>query len=73
MLLNDVICEIHVSLMYITNLLGFIGLYKFCVKFKFYMFIQKSYEFHVMFNMNNIQMDETLFLNDICECECLIH
>jgi hypothetical protein len=29
-----------------------------------------------MVNMNNIlniQMDETLFLNDICECLCLIY
>jgi hypothetical protein len=37
---------------YITNLLGFMSLYKFCVKSSFHRFIQKSYELHVMVNMN---------------------
>jgi hypothetical protein len=31
----------------ITNLLRFIGLYKFCVKFGFHGLVQKSHEFHV--------------------------
>jgi hypothetical protein len=39
---------------YITNLLGFVGLYKFRVKYNFYIFIQKLHEFHVMVNMNDI-------------------
>ncbi len=39
---------------YITNLLGFMSSYKFCVKSGFLKFIQKSYELHVMVNMNNI-------------------
>ncbi len=38
----------------ITNLLGFIGLYKFHMKFDFYRFVQTSHEFHVMANMNYI-------------------
>jgi hypothetical protein len=32
---------------HITNLLGFIGSYKFCVKFDFHKFIQESQEFHL--------------------------
>jgi hypothetical protein len=39
---------------YITNLLNFIGLYKFYVKLDFHKFIQKSYEFDVMVNMKKI-------------------
>jgi Fe-S oxidoreductase len=39
---------------FITNLLGFISLYKFCVKSNLHRFIQKSHEFHVMVNMNDI-------------------
>jgi hypothetical protein len=31
----------------IINLLGFIGLYKFCVKFGFHGLVQKSHEFYV--------------------------
>jgi hypothetical protein len=64
---------------FITNLSSFIGLYKFCAKFDFHRFIQESCEFHVMVNINdictylNIQIDETLFLNNIHECSCLIH
>jgi hypothetical protein len=54
----------------ITNLLNFIGSYKFCVKFSFHKFVQKSHEFCIMVNMNDIctysifkkiQMDETFF------------
>jgi hypothetical protein len=33
---------IHFSIIYITNLQNFIGLYKFCAKFDFHEFIQKS-------------------------------
>jgi len=40
----------------ITNLLGFISLYKFCAKFIFHMFIQKLHEFYVIVNMNDICM-----------------
>ncbi len=38
----------------ITNLLGFIGLYKFHAKSGFHRFVQKSHGFHVMVNMNDI-------------------
>jgi hypothetical protein len=38
----------------ITNLPGFIGSYKLCVKFDFHRFVQKSYEFHAIVNINNI-------------------
>jgi len=38
----------------IINLLGFIGLYKFCVKSNFPRFIQKSHKFRVMVNMNDM-------------------
>jgi hypothetical protein len=38
----------------ITNLLGFIGLYKFCVKFGFHRFVPKSYEFHVIVDIDDI-------------------
>jgi hypothetical protein len=38
----------------ITNLSGFISLYKFCMKSNFHMFVQKSYEYHVMVNMNDM-------------------
>jgi hypothetical protein len=66
---------------YITNLPNFIGLYKFCLKYDFHKFLQKLHEFYVMVNMNNIctysiflniQINETFFFNDICECSCLI-
>jgi hypothetical protein len=40
----------------ITNIPCFIGLYKFCAKFDFHRFIQKSHEFHVMLNMNDVYM-----------------
>ncbi len=30
---------------FITNLLSFIGLYKFCVKFDFHKFVQKSFKY----------------------------
>jgi len=39
---------------YITNLQGFIGLYKFRAKSHFHKFVQKLHEFHVMVNMNDI-------------------
>jgi hypothetical protein len=38
----------------ITNLSSFIGSYKFRMKFRFHIFIQKSYEYHDMINMNDI-------------------
>jgi len=40
----------------IINLLGFVGSYKFCVKFDFHRFIQKLHEFSVMVDMNDICM-----------------
>jgi hypothetical protein len=40
----------------ITNLLDFIGSYKFYAKFDFHGFIQKLREFHVMVNMNDVCM-----------------
>ncbi len=39
----------------LTNLSSFIGSYKFRMKFSFHTFIKKSYEYHVMINMNDIQ------------------
>jgi len=39
---------------YIINLLGFIGSSNFCAKFNFRKFVQKSYKFRVMVNMNDI-------------------
>jgi len=41
---------------YITNLLSFIGLYKFCAKFGIHRFRQQLHEFCVMVNMNDISM-----------------
>ncbi len=41
---------------YITNLLNFIGLYKFCAKSGFHRFKQHSHEFCAMVNMNDIFM-----------------
>lgn len=38
----------------ITNLQAFIGLYKIRAKFDFHKFVQKSHEFCVMVNMNDI-------------------
>jgi hypothetical protein len=38
----------------ITNILGFIGLYKLCAKSNFHNFMQKLNEFHAMVNMNDI-------------------
>jgi len=38
----------------ITNLLSYIGSYKFCVKSSFHNFVQKLHELHVMINMNDI-------------------
>jgi hypothetical protein len=40
----------------ITNLLDFIGSYKFYAKSGFRRFIQKLHEFHVMVNMNDVCM-----------------
>jgi hypothetical protein len=63
---------------FITNLSS----YKFCAKSSFRTFIQKLNKVCAMVNMNdifytfnilNVQTDETLFLNDIHECSCLIH
>jgi len=51
----------------ITNLQGFIGPYKFYAKFDFHKFVQKSHEFCVMVNVNDIcmysisEIDETFF------------
>jgi hypothetical protein len=39
---------------YITNLLCFISSYKFHAKSNFHRFLQKSHEFYVMVNMNDI-------------------
>jgi hypothetical protein len=41
---------------YITNLLNFIGLYKFCVKYVFHRFEWQLHELCVMINMNDICM-----------------
>ncbi len=38
----------------IINLLGFIGLYKFCEKSNFPRFVQKSHKFRVLVNMNDM-------------------
>ncbi len=40
----------------ITNLLDFIGSYKFYAKSGFRRFVQKLHEFHVMVNMNDVCM-----------------
>ncbi len=71
-------CLLGISFTIITNLPSFIGLYKLCAKFNFHRFVQKLHEFFVMvkrtiFNILNIQMDQTFFLNDIRECSCSIH
>jgi hypothetical protein len=61
----------------ITNLPSFISLYKLFAKFGLHRFVQKLYEFYVilklvqylyLFNILNVQMDETIFLSDIHEC-----
>ncbi len=74
-------CFITCHCLCITNILGFIGSYKFHAKFGLHRFLQKSHEFHVIGNMNNIytywilkiQMNETSFLNGIREFSYLIH
>jgi hypothetical protein len=68
----------NVPIIYATiiNLPNFVGLYNIFAKFGLHRFIQKSHEFHVvlnlvqyfyLFNILNIQMDETNFLSDIHE------
>jgi hypothetical protein len=47
---------IHFSIIYITKLQSFIGLYKFHAKSDFHELIQKLHEFHVMVNTNDIFM-----------------
>jgi hypothetical protein len=42
------------SLMNFTNLLGFLGSYKFHAKFDFHRLVQKSHEFHIMIKMEDI-------------------
>jgi hypothetical protein len=72
---------ITIDMNVIINLLDFIGSYKFYAKFDFHGSIQKLHEFHVItyewclyvFNIFNIQIDETFFLNGIHEFSCLIH
>ncbi len=53
----------------ITNLPKFINSYKNRINSMLWLIWMKSY----VFNILNIQMDETFFLKDICECSCLIH
>ncbi len=52
----------------ITNLPGFIGLCKFCPKSGFHNFLQKSHEFHVIMNVNDICIYSTTMCSSINEC-----
>jgi hypothetical protein len=54
---------------YITNLQCFIGSYKFCAKFSFDRFIQKSHEFHVVINMNKLCM-YWIYYSNILDMYC---
>jgi hypothetical protein len=42
------------QILHITNLLSFIGFYKFHAKSSFHRFIQKLHKFYVVINMNDI-------------------
>ncbi len=53
-IMNSCCLQLFIVCNFITNLLGFIGSFKFHAKSSFDGFKQKSHEFHAMFNMNDI-------------------